>query len=243
MVTMTPMADIPDSVRARFEKVRARVRDAAIRSRRQPEEITIVAISKTHPSVALIEALESGVTDLGENRVQEAEAKITEVGRHKARWHLVGHLQENKARKAIRLFDLIHSIDSVSLAQRLDRICVEDGRDELGVLIQINLAGEESKTGIGKEQLPTLVQSINDCERLRLRGLMTMPPFFEDAEQARPYFRQLRRLRDELQLAGHFGDGPGELSMGMTHDFEVAVEEGATMLRVGTAIFGDRSRI
>ncbi len=238
---MTAREHDPADLRGRFESVRLRVKDAALRSNRTFGEITIVAISKTHPVSLLKSALEAGISDLGENRVQEAESKIDELGRHAARWHLVGHLQPNKARRAVRLFDLIHSLDSAALAYRLERICAEDGRDELGVLIQVDLGGEETKTGISREELPALVQVVAECQRLRFVGLMTLPPFFDDPKQARPYFRQLRELRDELQIKGHFGAAQGELSMGMTHDFEVAIEEGATMLRIGTAIFGERS--
>jgi pyridoxal phosphate enzyme (YggS family) len=187
-------------------------------------------------------AIGAGITDLGENRVQEAEGKILELGRQAARWHLVGHLQANKARRAVSLFDCIHSLDSPSLAQRLDRLCVEEGRKELPVLIQINFPGEETKTGIDPQELAQLLETSAACERLRLIGLMTLPPYFENADCARPFFRALRELRDQMKIEGCFGDGPGELSMGMSHDFEVAIEEGATILRVGTAIFGDRNQ-
>jgi hypothetical protein len=182
-----------------------------------------------------------GITDFGENRVQEAEVKIAELGRTAARWHLVGHLQANKARRAVGLFDVIHSLDSAALAERLDRLCVAEGREQLQVLIQIDLGGEETKTGIDPGKLPELLDTLDDCQRLRLTGLMTLPPYFENPDCARPYFKTLRELRDQLQLQRRFGEGAGELSMGMSHDFEVAIEEGATMVRVGTAIFGERS--
>jgi len=184
--------------------------------------------------------LQAGITDFGENRVQEAEGKIMELGRGAARWHLVGHLQTNKAGRAVKLFDYIHSLDSVDLAQRLERLCVSEGRTELLVLVQIDLGGEETKTGIDPRELPELLTALKGCQRLRLIGLMTLPPFFENPDCARPYFKTLRELRDELQTQGHFGERVGELSMGMSHDFEIAIEEGATMVRVGTAIFGDR---
>jgi len=224
----------------RFADVRNRLETAARRAHRSPEGITLIAISKTQPPEIVRSALELGLTDFGENRVQEAEAKIAEVGRNAARWHLVGHLQENKARRAVSLFDLIHSLDSVALARRLERLCVTEGREELPVLIQIDLGGEETKTGIDPPKLPELLEALSDCERLRLLGLMTLPPYFEDPECARPYFKTLRELRDELKLQSHFGERAGELSMGMSHDFEIAIEEGATMVRVGTAIFGER---
>jgi pyridoxal phosphate enzyme (YggS family) len=136
---------------------------------------------------------------------------------------------------------VVHSLDSAALAQRLDRLCIEEGRAEFPVFIQIDLGGEKTKTGIDPRKLPEVLDALGDCKRLRLKGLMTLPPFFENADCARPYFKTLRQLRDELKSQGQFGEHPGELSMGMSHDFEIAVEEGATMVRVGTAIFGERS--
>ena len=224
----------------RFADVRLRIESAARRSNRLPEQVTLIAISKTHPAEVLREGLRAGITDFGENLVQEAEGKIVEVGRSAARWHLVGHLQANKAGRAVKLFDCIHSLDSVALAQRLDRMCVSSGREELPVLIQIDLGGEKTKTGIEPRELPELLRALPECQRLRLIGLMTLPPYFEDPDCARPYFKTLRELRDKLRTEGHFGERPGELSMGMSHDFEIAIEEGATMVRVGTAIFGAR---
>jgi pyridoxal phosphate enzyme (YggS family) len=224
----------------RFEDVRGRIATAARRCNRSPDEIRLIAVTKTHPIETIKKAVALGISDLGENRVQEAEEKIVELRREAVRWHLVGHLQANKARRAVVLFDVIHSLDSATLAQRLDRICGEEGREEFPVLIQIDLAGEESKTGVATDELPALLQALNGCRRLRLIGLMTLPPYFEDPEYARPFFKALRELRDDLRRQGNFGNLPGELSMGMTHDFEIAVEEGATMVRVGTAIFGER---
>ena len=240
------LANMTDSQRAdgglsgRLRVVRTRIEAAAHSCDRTPEEITLIAISKTHPASAIREALELGLTDFGENRLQEAEPKIVEVGRSKARWHLVGHLQANKARRALKLFDVIHSLDSIELALRLDRLCSEEGREELPVLIQVDLGQEETKSGINEPGLLDLVRSLDKCQHLRLSGLMTLPPFFEDPEKARPYFRKLRELRDELAKQDSFHNGKGELSIGMTHDFEVAIEEGATMVRIGTAIFGER---
>jgi len=226
----------------RFEDVRARINAAAERASRAPDEIKLIAISKTHGAAIVLEALAAGATDLGENRVQEAESKINEIGRNTARWHLVGHLQTNKARRAVELFDVIHSVDSVALIEKLERICVEAERGELPVLVQVDLAGEQTKSGVDSASLPTLLDAFTVCDRVRLVGLMTLPPFFEDPECTRPFFKALRELRDELKAQGHF-QGPGELSMGMSHDFEVAVEEGATMVRVGTSIFGERSEL
>jgi pyridoxal phosphate enzyme (YggS family) len=236
------MSNLAEDLRQRIGAVRARTETAARRSNRSSDEITLIAISKTHPTETLSAAIELGLGDLGENRIQEAEAKILELGRTAARWHLVGHLQENKARRAINLFDVIHSLDSVPLIQRLDRLCVSEERQELPVLVQINLGGEESKTGIDLGDLDSLLEAVAGCERLRLIGLMTLPPFFENPEDSRPFFEKLRQMRDQLQQDGRFGSGAGELSMGMSHDFEIAIEEGATMVRVGTAIFGERSR-
>lgn len=229
------------TISERFENVLAQMGAAAERAGRSPDEIKLIAISKTHGAGRVREALAAGVTDLGENRVQEAESKINEIGRDAARWHLVGHLQTNKARRAVELFDVIHSVDSPSLVERLERLCAEMNRPELPVLVQIDLAGEETKSGVDSASLPTLLKAFTGCDRVKLVGLMTLPPFFEDPECTRPFFKALRDLRDELKAQGHFR-GPGELSMGMSHDFEVAIEEGATMVRVGTSIFGERSK-
>ncbi len=229
-----------ETLSEKLANVRQRIGDAALRSDRPTDEITLVAISKTHPAETLRAALEVGITDLGENRVQEAEGKIVELGREAARWHLVGHLQSNKTRRAVQLFDVIHSLDSPELAQRLDRLCLEEQRQELPVLIQVNLAGEKTKTGIDPRDLPQLLEAAAGCQRLRLVGLMTLPPYFENPDCGRPFFKALRDLRDELKVEGCFGEGRGELSMGMSHDFEIAIEEGATIVRVGTAIFGER---
>lgn len=224
----------------RLKDIRARVAAAAVRAGRKPDEVKLIAISKTHPASVIRQAIELGAEDLGENRVQEAEGKITEIGREKACWHLVGHLQANKARRAVNLFDVIHSLDTVDLAQRLDRLCAEEGRASLPVLIQVDLGHEETKSGAGESELTHLVESLAPLTHVKLIGLMTLPPFFSDPEQSRPFFRRLREIRDELNREGAFGEQTGELSMGMTHDFEVAIEEGATMVRIGTAIFGER---
>ena len=225
---------------ARLTTVRTQLAAAAEKCGRRPEEVTLVAISKTHPAETVRRVIELGATDIGENRVQEAEEKVTAAGRNSVRWHLVGHLQANKARRAVNLFDVIHSLDSVDLARRLDRLCIEEGRDSLSVLIQVDLGHEETKSGIDESELTDLVDDLGSLTRLKLIGLMTLPPFFDDPEQSRPFFRRLRQLRDELAQRSAFGDRIGELSMGMTHDFHVAIEEGATMVRIGTAIFGER---
>jgi pyridoxal phosphate enzyme (YggS family) len=229
-----------DQLGVRLARIRAQIEAAALKCGRLPQDVTLIAISKTHPASLVRAAIELGATDVGENRVQEAEQKINEVGRNATRWHLVGHLQANKARRAVQLFDVIHSLDSLELARRLDRLCGEEGRENLPVLIQADLGHEETKSGIDEEELSELVAGLKGLERVQLVGLMTLPPFSDDPEQARPFFRRLRELRDELASQGAFGGRKGELSMGMTNDFEVAIEEGATMVRVGTAIFGQR---
>jgi len=225
----------------RFAHVRAGIAAAAASCGRDTREVTLVAISKTHPAAAVKRLIELGATDVGENRVQEAEEKITAVGRDKVRWHLVGHLQANKARRAVKFFDVVHSLDSIDLARRLDRLCMEEDIERLAVLIQVDLGHEETKSGVDETELSGLVEALGPLRRLELIGLMTLPPFFDNAEDSRPFFRRLRELRDELGARGAFGDGKGELSMGMTHDFAVAIEEGATMVRIGTAIFGERT--
>src|SRR5688500_18729103 len=234
------MAISDQQLGARLARIRAQIEAAALKSGRLPQEVTLIAISKTHPASVVRAAIELRATDIGENRVQEAEQKINEVGRNAARWHLVGHLQANKARRAVQLFDVVHSLDSLELARRLDRLCGKEGRERLPVLIQVDLGHEETKSGVDQYQLSQLVDGVKELERVQLIGLMTLPPFLDDPEQTRPFFRHLRELRDELGAQGGFGDQKGELSMGMTHDFEVAIEEGATMVRIGTAIFGER---
>lgn len=228
------------AIRSNVDGIRDRIAAACARAGRDPSEVKLIAVSKTHPTEAIRGVIGTGVGAFGENKVKEAEEKIEELGRASAEWHLIGHLQSNKARRAVRLFDVIHTVDSVELAERLERICIEDGQVELAVLVQVDLALEETKAGIAEENLPELVAYLKTCERLRLVGLMILPPFFEDPEATRPYFQRLRMLRDQLSSENAFGDGAGELSMGMSHDFEVAIGEGSTMVRVGTAIFGDR---
>jgi pyridoxal phosphate enzyme (YggS family) len=237
MIETTPtVISLPD----RLKTVRGEIAACALRAKRSPGEITLVAVSKTHPPELVREAIAAGVTDLGENRVQEADAKIPAVGREAARWHLIGHLQSNKARRAVELFDVIHSLDSVKLARRLDLVCGEINREVLPVLIQVDLGQEATKSGAAENEVPEIIEAIGKSRAVRLTGLMTLPPYFDDPEHARPFFRRLRELRDELRAQGAFGDQSGELSMGMTHDYQVAIEEGATIVRIGTAIFGTR---
>ena len=216
-----------------LENVRQRIKGAADRASRDASQVKLVAVSKTHPPAVIREAIGAGLNVFGENKVQEAESKIADVGRYAVEWHLIGHLQSNKARKAVQLFDVIQSVDSIELAERLERICEEEGRDSLSILVQVDLAGEETKSGVPEGDVMRLADYLKACKRLRFNGLMVMPPYFDDPEATRQYFRRLRALRDEI-LPG------GDLSMGMSHDFEVAIEEGATIIRVGTAIFGER---
>jgi pyridoxal phosphate enzyme (YggS family) len=227
-------------LRENFLEVQEKIEQAAKRVGRRADEIKLVAVSKTHPAEVLREALKAGAMVFGENKVQEAEGKILEIGREKAEWHLLGHLQSNKARRAAKLFDVIHTLDSIELAERLERICIEENRENLSVLAQIDLANEAAKNGISENDLPRLCKFLQTCERLKFDGLMIIPPFFEEAERARPFFRKLREIRDDLLRKNAFAGETGELSMGMSHDFEIAVEEGATIVRVGTAIFGER---
>ena len=237
---MTAQLHTRTGLAERLSAIITRITECAVRAGRRPEDVRLIAVSKTHPVETIREALAAGVTDLGENRVQEAEPKIEAMGHTQVRWHLIGPLQANKARRAVKLFDVIHTLDSIDLAQRLDRICREEQRAELPVLIQLSLANEATKSGVAFEQVEGLVNAVRQLDRLRLIGLMTMPPFEEDPERTRPYFHQLREIRDRLAAAGAFGGSIGELSMGMSHDHEVAIEEGATLVRIGTAIFGER---
>lgn len=215
-------------------EVKKQIADAAQKANRNADEIKLVAVSKTHPAQTVLEAIAAGAFVFGENKVQEAEGKIAEIGRETVEWHLIGHLQSNKARKAVKVFDVIHTLDSLELAERLERICIEENRAEISVLAQIDLANESTKNGIKQEDLPQLVEFLKISKHLKFEGLMIIPPYFEDAEKTRPFFRRLREIRDEICPNG-------ELSMGMSHDFAVAIEEGATMIRVGTAIFGERN--
>ncbi|MEP6903873.1 MAG: YggS family pyridoxal phosphate-dependent enzyme [Actinomycetota bacterium] len=222
-----------ENLAERLAKVREQIKLAAEKANRNADEIKLVAVSKTHPAETVREALKAGAGIFGENKVQEAEGKIVEIGREKAEWHLIGHLQSNKARKAVKLFDVIHSLDSRELAERLERLCLEENRPNLSVFVQIDLARETTKNGIEEKDLPKLVEFLRGAKHLKFDGLMIVPPFFEDLEKARPFFRRLREIRDAYVPNG-------ELSMGMSHDFEIAIEEGATVIRVGTAIFGER---
>jgi pyridoxal phosphate enzyme (YggS family) len=226
--------DIP----ARFEEIRDRMEKAIVRSGREHGSVRLVAVSKTRTVEEITNAVEAGVTDVGENKVQEAEAKKPAI-EASARWHLIGHLQKNKAKKAVQLFDVIHSVDSVAIGERIDRVASEIGKVQ-PVLVQVDLAGEDTKFGLPESDLLEALETLAPRPHLRMEGLMVLPPYLDDAHDVRPYFRRLRELLREAHERGLLGGE--ELSMGMSHDFEIAIEEGATLIRVGTAIFGPRSQ-
>lgn len=214
-----------------------RIAKTAKSCRRDPNEVHLVAVGKTQPVESIEQAIASGAEIIGENYIQEAREKFNELSHLNASWHFIGHLQRNKAKYAVRMFDLIHSVDSLKLAWELDKQAQKAGKKQ-PILVQVNISGEVTKFGVEDQNAIELVQNILPLENLNLRGLMTMPPFFDAPEQARPYFRALRRLRDRIKE--HLGVCLTDLSMGMTGDFEVAIEEGATLVRIGTALFGAR---
>ena len=226
------------SIAENLERVREQIAEAAAKSGRSADDVELVAITKTHPAEKVREAIEAGQTLFGESRVQEARAKIPELPSN-IRWHFVGHLQKNKIRHALPLFEVIHSIDSLVLAHDMNRIADEEGMHPR-VLLEINVAGEGSKFGFSPDKLREQMEELLALQRLSILGMMTIPPLADKAESSRRYFVQLRELRDQLQTEFHV-DLP-QLSMGMTQDFSIAVEEGATLVRVGTAIFGERMR-
>jgi len=220
-------------------RIHERIASAAARVGRRAEEIILIGVSKTHPASAIREGYEAGVRHFGENRIQEWEGKRAGTEGLEATWHLIGHLQGNKTARAARLFHSIDSVDDFPIAQRLDRARAEIGlTDKLRVLIEVRIAPEETKSGVEINELPVLAERVADLPRLDLAGLMCIPPFLEEAERVRPYFKRLRDLRDEL--AGKMDSPLPVLSMGMSHDLEIAIEEGATEVRVGTALFGAR---
>ena len=227
------------SLTKRLEAIRERINQTASACGREPSSIRLVAVSKTKPTDLVKEAIGAGVTDLGENYIQEARDKIAELAQYPVRWHFIGHLQSNKAKYAVRLFELIHSVDSLKLATELNRQAQKIEKIQ-SILIQVNVAGESSKSGTSTQKAVQLVKEIAQLENLSVRGLMTMPAFFNEPEKVRPYFVALRELRDRIRAQGIERVGMDELSMGMTGDFEVAIEEGATLVRIGTAIFGER---
>jgi len=225
-----------NSVSQNLERVREQIAHAAAKAGRIVEDVELVAITKTHPAEKAREAIEAGQTLFGESRVQEARAKIPELPSN-LRWHFVGHLQKNKIRHALPLFEMIHSVHSLSLAQDINRVANEEGLHPR-VLLEVNMAGEGSKFGFSSERLRDEMEELLALPRLSILGLMTIPPLAEEAEESRKYFVQLRELRDRFQT--EFRVDLAQLSMGMRQDFPVAFEEGATLVRVGTAIFGER---
>jgi PLP dependent protein len=225
----------------RLARVRERIAKAAERAGRRAEDITLITVSKTFASHTVQRAVDAGALVLGENRVQEAAEKSKQVQADGLQWHLIGHLQANKARLAVQTFEVIQTIDSSEIATRLDRIAGEEGRRPV-VLVQVDLGKEATKSGAPEEELTGIIQTLEACRNLEFKGLMTLPPFFADAEETRPYFRRLREILEDRNRQRPADQPLTELSMGMSHDFEVAIEEGATMVRVGSAIFGERKK-
>jgi pyridoxal phosphate enzyme (YggS family) len=218
------MTDVRENCRRVLEKIQA----AAARSGRVPGAIRLIAVTKTVPADRIREAVEAGVAHIGENRLQEALPKRAELRDLPLTWHFIGHLQTNKAKRAVENFDWVQCVDRPELAEKLNQAATKP----LPVLIEVNVGGESSKSGIDPSRLPAFIENFREYERLHLRGLMAIPPFSENPENVRPYFKKLRELSDRFGLS--------ELSMGMSHDFEVAIEEGATMVRIGTSLFGER---
>jgi hypothetical protein len=229
-----------DSIAQNIKAIRDRIQKAAFICGRSPDEIMLLAISKTFPKEAIVQAAREGLHQFGENRVQEAEDKIPFLtGIAGLEWHLVGHLQTNKAQRAAELFDMVQSLDSVKLAVKLNQACLKAGK-VLSVLLQVDLGGEDTKYGADPADIREIIEAISNFKGLRLNGLMTIPPYMEDPEKVRTYFAKLRQIRDDLESNQPGCLGMRHLSMGMSHDFEQAIREGATIIRVGTAIFGSR---
>jgi PLP dependent protein len=232
------MTEKTTSIAANLARVRGLIAKASERCGRRTDEITLVAVSKTFSAEALRAGYAAGLRHFAENRIQEWESKQGKLADLEATWHFVGHLQSNKVRRAVHLFDRVDSVDSVSVARKLDSAAADEGK-RLPVLIEVHLGGEATKSGVPEADLPALGQTIIALSHLELRGVMTIPPFFDDPTWVRPYFRKLRELRDALSQT--CGKSLPVLSMGMSHDFEIAIEEGATEVRIGTAIFGERT--
>jgi len=226
-------------LKQRLEHIKERIRQAAKSCNRNPDSIRLVAVSKTVPAETVKEAIEAGATILGENYVQDAREKFDALVHYPVSWHFIGHLQSNKAKYAVRLFDLIHSVDSLKLARALNKEAKKVDKIQ-PILVQVNISGEDTKSGISAEDAPGLISEISHLKNLSIKGLMTMPPYFYQPEKVRPYFAALRELRDQMKKQSLPNVSLEELSMGMTGDFEVAIEEGATLVRIGTAIFGER---
>lgn len=226
-------------IKDNLQGIITRIDNAAAACGRDPESVQLVAVSKTVPYERAREAIEAGVTVLGENYVQEAREKIDALDDCPVSWHFIGHLQSNKAKFAVKLFDLIHSVDSLKLARELDKQAKKINKVQQ-ILIQVNIAQEATKSGLSEQATPPLIKEISRLENLAIKGLMTMPPYFNAPQRVRPFFKALRKLRDEINHLQLPAVSLEELSMGMTGDFEVAIQEGATLVRIGTAIFGER---
>ena len=227
------------SVKDRLDSLSRRISSAALKYGRRPEDVRLVAVSKTFSAETVVKAIEAGATVLGENYIQEARKKIETLSTYDVDWHFIGHLQSNKAKYAVRLFDLIHSVDKLKLARELNKHAAKSGKVQK-ILIQVNISGEETKSGTTEGETEQLVADISRLEHLAVRGLMTMPPFFDDPQRARPIFKTLRLLGDRIRAMDLSNVSMDELSMGMTGDVEAAIAEGATLVRIGTAIFGER---
>ena len=227
-------------MKERISQITKRIQQAAQACGRNADSVRLVAVSKTVAPEAVRKALEAGVTILGENYVQEAREKFKALVQYPAAWHFIGHLQSNKAKYAVRLFDLIHAVDSLKLARELDKQAAKVGKIQQ-ILVQVNISGEDTKSGIAADETTALLRAISQLKNLSVRGLMTMPPYFYQPEKVRPFFAALRELRDEIDGLHIPNVSLPELSMGMTGDFEVAIQEGATLVRIGTAIFGERT--
>jgi hypothetical protein len=226
-------------MKKRLDQIKERIRQTAEACGRKADSVRLVAVSKTVPAEIVRQSLKIGVTILGENYVQEAQKKFQALVQYPVSWHFIGHLQSNKAKYAVRLFDMIHSVDSLKLARELDKQAGKVDKIQQ-ILVQVNISGEETKSGIAADETMALITAISQMENLSLRGLMTMPPYFYQPEKVRPFFAALRKLRDQIKAQHISNVSMEELSMGMTGDFEVAIKEGATLVRIGTAIFGER---
>jgi pyridoxal phosphate enzyme (YggS family) len=229
------------TIRENFHNVREKIEMAARRASRKPEEILLIAVSKTHPTGAIREAYDAGLRHFGENRVQEWEGKLSALADLRASWHLIGHLQSNKAARAAKAFHSVDSVDDWSLAERLDRAQAEKGTGEkLRVLIEVHMGGEEAKSGVSEADSPELAERLLAFAHLELAGLMCIPPFRDNPDEVRPFFERLRKLKEQLEA--RIARPLPTLSMGMSHDFEAAILEGSTEVRIGTAIFGTRPK-
>jgi len=221
-------------------EVRKEIETACLGCKRPLSSVNLIAVSKTVPAARIQEAVDAGIDNLGENYIQEARKKVPRIAGDSLKWHFIGHLQTNKVKYAVELFDLIHTVDSIKLAREINRQAAK--RDIIqSILIQVNVAGEESKWGISPEETETLVQAVARLDHVRVHGLMTMPPFFHQPQKVRPFFKALADLAHEIDRLKIPNVNMNELSMGMSGDFEVAIKEGATQVRVGTSIFGERS--